>query len=121
MKKERIIISELDYLVIARVNELRLKKRISQRDLSELMGLSKSFVGKVESLGQPEKYSIRHLTLIAKALKLKSTRELLPTTINENDLIEIEYEKVPKLKKDGMPSKQFDERVTKITKVENTN
>ena len=82
--------------------------------LEELMNLSKSFVGKVEALGQPDKYSIRHLALIAKALKLKSLYELLPKSIPDEDIIEIVYTKVPKINKDGSESKQLEERIIEI-------
>ena len=117
MKNFSVKISKLDYEIINQVRELREKNDLSQRDLSQLMNLSKSFVGKVEALGQPDKYSIRHLTLIAKALKLKSLYELLPRSIPEEDIIEIIYRKVPKINKDGRKSKQFGERILKIRSV----
>ncbi|MAO18957.1 helix-turn-helix transcriptional regulator [Muricauda ruestringensis] len=114
MKTFSIKISKLDYEIINQVRKLREKKGVSQRDLSELMNLSKSFVGKVEALGQPDKYSIRHLALIAKALKLKSLYELLPKSIPDEDIIEIVYTKVPKINKDGSESKQLEERIIEI-------
>lgn len=114
MKTYTIKISKLDYEIINRVRELREQKGISQRDLSEIMGLSKSFVGKVEALGQPDKYSIRHLTLISKALKLKSFIPLLPKSIPQEDIIEIIYEKTLKLNKDGSISKQYVEKIIEI-------
>ncbi|MFC1226653.1 helix-turn-helix domain-containing protein [Pedobacter sp. BG31] len=117
MKKYSTIISELDYKIILKVKQLREEKGFSQRDLSEAMKLSKSFVGKVEALGQPDKYSIRHLNLIAKALKLKSVLELIPKGIQEYDMIEITYEKIPKLNKDGSESKQFEERIIEISEI----
>ncbi|MFD2969966.1 helix-turn-helix domain-containing protein [Sphingobacterium bambusae] len=114
MKTYTVKISRLDYEIINRVREIREKKGISQRDLSELMNLSKSFVGKVEALGQPDKYSIRHLTLIATALKLKSLDELLPKAIPDQDIIEVVYQKVPKLNKAGVESKQLEESIVEI-------
>ncbi|WAC42246.1 helix-turn-helix domain-containing protein [Pedobacter sp. SL55] len=118
MEKYSTIISELDYKIILKIKQLREEKGFSQRDLSEEMKLSKSFVGKVEALGQPDKYSIRHLNLIAKALRIKSVTELIPKGIQEHDMIEITYEKVPKLNKDGSESKQFEERITEIREIE---
>ena len=118
MKKNSTTISELDYKIILRVKQLREEKGISQRDLSEKMKLSKSFVGKVEALSQPDKYSIRHLNLIARALKTKSVHDLIPAGIQEHDMVEIVYDKVSKLNKDGSESKQFDERITAIIPLE---
>jgi transcriptional regulator with XRE-family HTH domain len=117
MKKYSTIISELDYKIILKVKQLRESKGFSQRELSEEMKLSKSFVGKVEALGQPDKYSIRHLNLIAKALKMKSVIELIPKGLQEFDMIEITYEKVPKVNKDGSESKQFEERIIEIREI----
>lgn len=117
MKYFSIIISQLDYEIILRVKALREKRGLSQRDLSEEMKLSKSFVGKVEALGQPDKYSIRHLNLIAKALKVKSVDELIPNGIQQHDMIQITYEKVSKLNKDGSESKQFVEKIIEIQEI----
>ncbi|MBZ9631550.1 helix-turn-helix transcriptional regulator [Salegentibacter sp. LM13S] len=114
MENFSVKISRLDYEIINRVRRLREKNDISQRQLSELMNLSKSFVGKVEALGQPDKYSIRHLALIAKALKLKSLCELLPKFIPKEDIIEIKYQKIPKQNKNGSKSKQLEERIIEI-------
>jgi transcriptional regulator with XRE-family HTH domain len=111
------IISQLDYEIILKVKALREKRGLSQRDLSEKMKLSKSFVGKVEALGQPDKYSIRHLNLIAKALNVKSVVELIPSGIQQHDMIKITYEKVSKLNKDGSESKQFEEKIIEIKAV----
>jgi|SRR5690606_9858462 len=117
MEKYSVKLSKLDYEIINRVRELREQKGISQRDLSGLMNLSKSFVGKVEALGQPDKYSIRHLTLIARALKLESLADLLPRSIPDEDIIEIIYEKRPKLTKNGHESKQLEEEIIEIRTV----
>lgn len=116
MKKHTSVknISELEFLIIEKVKSIRSEKKISRQELSRLMGLADSFVGKVESYAFPDKYNLRHLALIAKALKLKSTRELLPTGIPEYDIIEVIYEKVLKTNKDGSPSKQFEEKVISI-------
>lgn len=118
MKYFSTIISQLDYEIILKVKALREIRGLSQRDLSEEMKLSKSFVGKVEALGQPDKYSIRHLNLIAKALKVKSVVELIPSGIQQHDMIKVTYEKVSKLNKDGSESKQFEERIIEIKAIE---
>ncbi|MCX3263702.1 helix-turn-helix domain-containing protein [Pedobacter agri] len=120
MKYLSTIISQLDYEIILKVKVLREKCELSQRDLSEKMNLSKSFVGKVEALGQPDKYSIRHLNLIAKALMLKSVAQLIPRGIQSHDMVEIIYEKVPKLNKDGSESRQFEEKIIQIAPITKT-
>lgn len=109
-----IIISELDYLIIERVKTLRSKKNLSKQELSKNMGVAAGFVGKVETISLRDKYNIRHLYLIAKALNLKSIHELLPKKLPKNDLVKITYIKVSKINKDGTESKQMEEKVIKI-------
>lgn len=75
-----------------------------------------SIVGRVEDLSQRDKYSIRHLPLLVKALGLKSIGQLFPNTPIRN-MIEITYEKVPKLNKDGSESKQFVEKIIEIKEI----
>lgn len=110
-------ISELELLVINTVKKIREDQNISRRELSIKMGLAHSFVGKVESLSFPDKYNIRHLYLIATALKLKSIHELFPSKLPKYDLIRITYTKAPKTNKDGSESKQLEEKVVKIEPV----
>jgi len=110
-------ISRLDYELIERIKVLRKHKGWSQRVLSAKMGLSLTFVGKVESLGQPEKYSIRHLTLLANAFNLENFNELFPKNRPSEDMVIITYRKEQKLKKDGTPSQFFEEVVVKIKAV----
>jgi len=117
MSNLKVIISEIDYKVISNVKKLREDRGISQRQLSELMKLSQSFVGKAEALGQPEKYSIRHLRLIAKALELNSFNEIMPAGVPENDMIEITYEKISKVKDNGIIGKQTEDKVISIKAV----
>jgi transcriptional regulator with XRE-family HTH domain len=50
---------------------LRKSAGLSKEELSLKMGLTKSFVGNVESYTQRHKYSTRHITLLAKAFGLK--------------------------------------------------
>ncbi|MFN0256626.1 XRE family transcriptional regulator [Pedobacter ureilyticus] len=113
---EKKIISAIDYLLIEEVKAIRIKKGISKAQLSSKLKLAESFVGKVEDLSQRDKYSIRHLPLLVKALSLESIGELFPK-VPENNLVEITYEKVAKINKDGSESKQFEERIIEIKEV----
>ena len=107
-------ITELEYQIIEKVKSLRQEKRISKMELSTLIGVADSFVGKVESYAHPDKYNFKHLFKIAIALKLTSVKELIPDEIPKYDEIEIIYEMVPKLKKDGTKSKQLESQVLNI-------
>ncbi|RZK34841.1 MAG: XRE family transcriptional regulator [Pedobacter sp.] len=107
------VISEVDYLLIETVKALRIEKGISKAQLSSRLKLAGSFVGKVEDLSQRDKYSIRHLPLLVEALGLKSIGELFPKT-PVNNMLEITYEKAAKLNKNGINSKQFEEKIISI-------
>ncbi|MBL1408678.1 helix-turn-helix domain-containing protein [Sphingobacterium faecale] len=65
-------IFHLEYLFMPHVKTLRDKKGWSQKELSERMGVTSSFVGNVENLNQRHKYSIRHVALLTKAFGFKS-------------------------------------------------
>jgi len=89
MAKEEIIeikTSEIDLFIINKAREIRVSKKISQLKLSVAMGLSEGAVSKIENPRQPAKYNIRHLNLLAKALKCNPS-DLLPERPLKNDLI----------------------------------
>lgn len=110
-------ISKIDYDLILNVKRLRELNNWSQRTLSKKMGLALTFIGKVESLSQPEKYNIRHLNLLIKAFDFKTMDQIFPNKMPVQDLVIITYKKVPKIKKDGIPSKFYEEVVVKIEEV----
>lgn len=117
-KNSTIIISQFDYIIIENVKALRIAKKLSKQQLSEGIGVASSFVGKVENFSFRDKYSIRHLPLIAKALNLASVKEIIPSKIPEHDMIEITYEKVLKKNDKGTLSKQFEDKVISIKAID---
>jgi len=72
-----IVISEIDLYVINKVREMRVPKELSQVKLSILMGLAEG-----------AKYNIRHLNLLAKALKC-SPQDFLPEKPLRGDMIKV--------------------------------
>lgn len=88
-------------------------------ELSEAIGVSKSFVGKVESYAHPDKYNFKHLYKISVVLELKSVKELIPREIPKYEDIEVIYEMTPKTNKDGSESKQLEQNVLEIKPIKN--
>ena len=84
-----IIASELDFYLIERIRELRLKAKLSQVMLAHKLGVSEGYIGNIENLKQPAKYNIRMLSRIAVALQLESYMDLFPTKPFLNDLVKI--------------------------------
>ncbi|MFI3316139.1 MAG: helix-turn-helix transcriptional regulator [Rikenellaceae bacterium] len=60
--------TQIDIYVATQVRKIRRSKRISQSLLSFGIGVSKSFVGQVESAAHPSKYNVNHLYEIARFL-----------------------------------------------------
>ncbi|MFD0701282.1 helix-turn-helix domain-containing protein [Myroides pelagicus] len=81
--------TQFDYDFINHVRRIRKSKKISQKELSRLMGLADSFVGNVESLTQVHKYSTRHIPLLTKAFKFNNIAELFDFDIPTHDLIQV--------------------------------
>ena len=86
------IMSELDFRLIEKVRELRIKSKISQVVLSQKIGVSEGYIGNIENHRLPNKYNIRLLARVAIALELKSYIELFPEEIYSNDLVRIKIE-----------------------------
>ncbi|MCM4161589.1 transcriptional regulator [Antarcticibacterium flavum] len=86
-----IIISELDFYLIEKIRELRIKSSpyIDQVTLAQKIGVSEGYIGSIENPKIPSKYNIRMLHRVADALELTSYDSLFPKTIVANDLVKI--------------------------------
>ena len=111
-------IFRIEYELICNVKDLRHDKGWSQEVLSGKMGFAEKFVGKCESLDQPEKYNLRHIGILKKVFGLKSLDDLFPKGIPKDEQIVIRYKKVPKKKADGTPSKLMENEVVEIVVVD---
>jgi putative transcriptional regulator len=69
--------SRFELAVIQRVKEVREQKKLGQRDIAAILGVSEGFIGQIESPNSPSKYNLNHLNLLAKELHI-SPREFLP-------------------------------------------
>lgn len=95
-----VTLSEIDLYVINKVRELRVPQHLSQVKLSILMGLAEGAIGKIENPKERAKYNIRHINLLAKALKC-SPKDFLPEKPLKNDLVKVKL----KIKKNAKASK----------------
>src|SRR5690606_20174866 len=110
MPKERTVIeteyremSHLDYLLILYIKQLREDRRWTQQELSEKMGVTKSFIGNVESFIQRHKYSIRHLKLLAKSFEYKSISKLVQLPKPKHDKVSMTLKVITIIKEHGRP------------------
>jgi len=74
---EAVNISPIEQYVIDRVREMRIERKISQRELADLLEMSNGFIGMVESPIKRAKYNLQHIEKLAKILEC-SPREFLP-------------------------------------------
>jgi transcriptional regulator with XRE-family HTH domain len=81
--------TQFDFDLVNHIKELRKEHGLSKENLSLKMGLSKTFVGNVESFTQRHKYSTRHLTLLAKAFGFKNISNLMQFPTPKYDKIKV--------------------------------
>lgn len=115
---ETSAIYRIEYELMINIQNFRDERGWSQRVLSEKMGFTEAFVGKCESLDQPEKYNLRHIGILKKVFGFKSLDDLFPEGIPKDEQIIIKYIKEPKKKADGTPSKLMVNKVIEIVVVD---
>ncbi|WP_312993147.1 helix-turn-helix domain-containing protein [Chryseobacterium flavum] len=81
--------TQFDLDLIEHIKTLRKLNNITKEKLSLLMGVSKTFVGNVESYTQRHKYSTRHITLLAKAFGFDNVSQLLNFPTPKYDKIKV--------------------------------
>jgi ribosome-binding protein aMBF1 (putative translation factor) len=85
---------QFDFALIEHIKSLRISKGWSQETLSTEMGVATKFVGNVESYKQHQKYSTRHISLLAKAFGFKNISELMDFPTPEHDRIKVTVKQV---------------------------
>ncbi|MBZ4188057.1 helix-turn-helix transcriptional regulator [Niabella sp. 3A5MI-3] len=73
-------ISPIEQYVIDYVRDLRKAKNLSQEDIGNIIGKSKSFIGNIESLNNRAKYNLTHINLLADHFNL-SPKDFLPEKV----------------------------------------
>ena len=111
-------IHRIEYQLILNIKKFRSDRRWSQQVLSGKMGFAETFVGKCESLDQPEKYNLRHIGILKRVFGFESLDEFFPNGIPKDEQIVIRYKKVPKMKADNTPSKIMENVVVEIVVVD---
>jgi transcriptional regulator with XRE-family HTH domain len=70
-------IEKIEQYVIDYVKALRIKKGLSQEDIAQILGKSKSFVGNIESPKNRAKYNLVHINALADYFQI-SPKDFLP-------------------------------------------
>ncbi|RZJ66892.1 MAG: XRE family transcriptional regulator [Flavobacterium sp.] len=107
-------ISEIDFLLIKRVKDLRIANNMTQLQLTQKMKLADGFISKVETFTERAKYNIRHIKLLASALDC-NIQDILPLEQPEHDMIRLTLKRTSKINKDGSISQK---KITEVIKIE---
>ena len=81
--------TQFDFELINHIRTLRKSKGFTKEDLSLAMGVTKTFVGNVESFTQRHKYSTRHIALLAQAFGYKNISDLMNFPTPQYDKIKV--------------------------------
>lgn len=60
------MLSQIEIYVIEKIKDLRVQNNMSQAEFAFILGVSASFIGKVESNKMSSKYNLNHINKIAK-------------------------------------------------------
>lgn len=69
--------SKIDWYIVNRVREIRLEKKMSQEEIAVHLGISRGFIGHIESPNFIAKYSTVQLNKLAKVFKC-SPKDFFP-------------------------------------------
>jgi len=69
--------SKIEWFVVNRVRDMRILNKMSQEEIAVHLGISRGFVGHIESPQFMAKYSLEQLNKLAKIFKC-SPRDFLP-------------------------------------------
>jgi len=85
-------ITAIDNYVRDFVKRLRKSRKLSQEDLGNIIGVSRSYIRDIENNRNRAKYNIRHINALADYFDI-SPREFLPEKAFPVDVVEKEKEK----------------------------
>jgi transcriptional regulator with XRE-family HTH domain len=74
-----VTVSPIDEFVIDQIKRRRVARQLSKAGLAKLVGISASYIGRVENPATPDRYSLQRINDLARALDC-SVHDLLPET-----------------------------------------
>lgn len=85
--------SYLDFYIIEEIKKIRIKSKpyLDQVSLSQKIGVSEGYIGRIENPKLRGKYNIEILTKVARAIGLKSYNDLFPQKILTSEIVTVLY------------------------------
>ncbi|MFH6961672.1 helix-turn-helix domain-containing protein [Flavobacterium plurextorum] len=84
-----IITTELDFYIMEKIRELRIKAGLDQVDVAQKIGVSEGYIGNIENPKHSAKVNIRMLARIANAIGVESYNAFLPDKIFKTDMVRL--------------------------------
>ncbi|MDF2188542.1 helix-turn-helix transcriptional regulator [Paraflavitalea sp. CAU 1676] len=75
--ERQVKISPIEQHVIDFVKKLRTERQLTQTDIADIIGVSRTFVTQAENKSEAGKYNLRHINALAEHFGM-SPREFLP-------------------------------------------
>jgi len=72
-------LTAIEQYIIDYVRKLRLEKKLSQKEIGNILGVDQSFIGKVETLKDNSKYNLNHINALAVHFRI-SPKDFMPST-----------------------------------------
>jgi len=69
--------TNFEIVVIDKVTQMRRERKLSQSQLAIILGVSRGFIGQIESRSSPSTYNLNHLNVLAWEFKC-SPHDFLP-------------------------------------------
>jgi transcriptional regulator with XRE-family HTH domain len=79
--------TKFEMAVIAKVTEMRIKKRLSQDDIAIILELTRGYIGQIESPNSPSTYNFNHINKLAYEFGC-SPQDFLPS----KPIVEVNWE-----------------------------
>lgn len=76
---------KFDIAVIAKVTEYRIAQGLTQDDLAALLGVTRGYIGQIESPNSPSVYKVRDLNLLATEFNCSPKNFIPENTIDEEN------------------------------------
>lgn len=68
----------IEQYIVNYVHKLRLEKKLSQKEIGDILGVDQSFIAKVEKVSDPAKYNVNHINMLAVHFRI-SPKDFMPS------------------------------------------
>lgn len=71
-------LTAIEQYIVDYVHKLRLEKKLSQKEIGNILGVDQSFIAKVEKVNDASKYNLNHINVLAIHFRM-SPKDFMPS------------------------------------------